>query len=185
MAPHFDLNVIMVGKDKFNAAQLQKVNDSIAVMTSIYAPLGPTVGVINRYEIKSADSRGLHIIRNEADAETLSGLWAVPNDAIDLFVVAVIPIKDGWSPLQGKCPKQKGKTVRSPVVSLNGDKDNAGNTFAHEVGHYLGLPHAEDDSSLVGAGFVATNFMKTNSGSNTEMTQAQSQKMRTHCTIKF
>lgn len=77
------------------------------------------------------------------------------------------------------------KNLRTPVVALSGDKFNSGNTFAHEVGHFLGLPHAEDDGSLVGSGFVEANFMKAQSGSNTQMTQAQSQKMRTHSSIKF
>jgi hypothetical protein len=185
MAPHFDINVIAVGVDKFTTAQRQQVNDSIAIMTSIFAPLGPTVGTVNRHSINSANSRGLHIIRDFADVQSLPELWAVPNDAVDLFVVASIPLKDGWSPRPGKCPKLIDKNLRSPVVSLSGDKFNSGNTFAHEVGHFLGLPHAEDDTSLVGSGFVAANFMKAQSGSNTEMTQAQSQKLRTHCSIKF
>lgn len=185
MAPHFDLNVVVVGIDKFTAAQLQQVNDSVTVMTSIFAPLGPTVGTVTRHKVSTANSAGLHIIRDNADAQSLAEQWMVQNDAIDLFVVASIPLKDGWSPVPGKCPKAVGKNMRSPVVALNGDKFNSGNTFAHELGHFLGLPHAENDSSLVGPALVASNFIASQSGSNTAMTQAQSEKMRTHCTIKF
>ncbi|UBV20989.1 hypothetical protein H8Z59_27980 [Mycolicibacterium fortuitum] len=185
MAPYFDLNVIVVGNDKFTPVELQRVNDSVAVATAIFAPLGPVVGTVAWYVVNSADSKGLHIIRSIADAQSLADLWEVHNEAIDLFVVIHNPIADGWSPLKGKCPKGRGKNMRSPVVSLNGDTLNSGNTFAHEIGHYLGLPHAEDDSSLVGAGFVANNFMRKKSGSNTEVTQAQSARMRQHCCIKF
>lgn len=186
MAPHFDLNVIVVGNDKFAAAQKQQVNDSITLMTAIFAPLGPTVGVVSRYVVNSADSKGLHIIRSFADAQSLAELWAVPNDAIDLFVVAHILTKEyGWSPVKAQCPKGKEKILRAPVVSIDGDTFTSGNTFAHEIGHYLGLPHAEKDPSLVGAASIADNFINANSGANTQVTQAQSNRMRQHCSIKF
>ena len=182
MAAHFDLNVIVVGADKFTPAQRQQVNDSIQVMTSIYAPLGPTVGTINRFSIFTANSRGLHIIVDDADAEKLADLFSVKtNEAIDLFVVANWVLHDGLSPRPGKCPKLSRKNLRSPVVSLNpqpiGDPANSGNTFAHEIGHFLGLPHAEEDSSLVAPALVASNFMRHDSGTNTSMTRHS----RTRC----
>jgi hypothetical protein len=102
---------------------------------------GPRVA----HSIISANSRGLHIIRDFADVQSLPELWAVPNDAVDLFVVASIPLKDGWSPRPGKCPTLIDKNLRSSAASLSGDKFNSGNTFAHEVGHFLGLPHAESE----------------------------------------
>lgn len=185
MAAHFDLNVIVVGADKFTPVQNQQVNDSILVMKSIYAPLGPIVGTVTRFTISTADSRGLHNMANDADAEKLADLFSVPNEAIDLFVVVAWVLHDGLSPLAGKCPKLTRKNLRSPVVALNGTAANSGNSFAHEIGHFLGLPHAEDDSTLVAAALVASNFMRHDSGANTSMTQAQSDKMRTHCTIRF
>jgi hypothetical protein len=186
MAAHFDVNVILVGSDKFAAAQVQQVNDSIQVMTAIYAPLGPTVGTVNHFFITAANARGLTTIIDVADAEKLADLFAVStNDAIDLFVVANLILADGWSPRPGKCPKKIRKNLRSPVVSLNGTAANSGNSFAHEIGHFLGLPHAEDDASLVGAALVSSNFMRHDSGTNTSMTQAQSDRMRTHCAIRF
>jgi hypothetical protein len=185
LAAHFDLNVIVVGGDKFTPAQSQQVNDSIQVMTSIYAPLGPLVGTVSRFSISTANSRGLHNMVTDADAEKLADLFSVPNEAIDLFVVVTWVLHDGLSPLAGKCPKLTRKTLRSPVVALNGTAANSGNSFAHEIGHFLGLPHAEDDSSLVAPALVASNFMAKASGANTSMTQAQSDKMRTHCTIRF
>jgi hypothetical protein len=187
LAAHFDLNVIVVGADKFTPVQRQQVNDSILVMTSIYSPLGPTVGTVNRFSISTANSRFLHNIFDDADAEKLADLFSVKtNEAIDLFVVANwAKPNNGLSPMPGKCPKLIRKGLRSPVVSLNTNVAFSGNTFAHETGHFLGLPHAEDDSSLVAPALVASNFMATASGSNTSMTQAQSDKMGTHCTIRF
>jgi len=185
LAAHFDLNIIVVGADKFTPAQRQQVNDSILVMTSIYAPLGPTVGTVNRFSISTANSRWLRSIPDYAGAEKLADLFSVKtNEAIDLFVVATM-MANGWSPLPGKCPKLIRKSLRSPVVSLDGTAANSGNTFAHEIGHFLGLPHAEDDSSLVAPALVASNFMRVESGTNTSMTQAQSDRMGTHCTIRF
>jgi hypothetical protein len=186
MAAHFDVNVILVGSDYFSAAQRQQVNDALTVMTSIFAPLGPTVGTIGRFEIGAADSKGLYILLDEADANSLTDHWAVNNDAIDMFVVMHWGTASGMSPRPGKCPKLTRKILRSPVVSLDGvTKEFNGNTFAHEIGHFLGLPHAERDTSLVGPALVAANFMKEDPGSNTEVTLAQAEKMKSHCSIKF
>ncbi|MGH3875873.1 MAG: M12 family metallo-peptidase [Actinophytocola sp.] len=183
MAPHLDLNVIVVGEDRFTPAQATQVNDSLTVMTGIFAARGPVIGTVNRFRITFADAGTLTIIRSLGDAQALADRWSVKNDALDLFVVAVMsdPKADGWSPVGGPCDKRRTKGLRSPVVSLNGNAANSGNTFAHEVGHFLGLPHCEKDTSLCND---PVNFMKASSNSNTSVTQPQADRMRGHCSIR-
>ena len=64
----------------------------------------------------------------------------MPNHALDLFVVRMMTDADGRSPVNGPCDKD-AKGMTGSVVSLNGTTANSGNTFAHEMGHYLGLDH--------------------------------------------
>jgi len=181
--PHFDVNVIVVGKDGFSAAKLQQVADSIQIMQNIFAPLGPQVGTVKRFSINTAAAGALVTIRSLADAQALADKWSVKDSALDLFVVPTIAASgnaDGWSPVAGKCDKARTKGLRSPVVSLNGNAANSGNTFAHEVGHFLSLPHCEDDATLCSD---SVNFIKRQSNSNTSVTSAQSTRMMTHCLI--
>jgi hypothetical protein len=184
VAPHFDVNVIVVGEDGFTPAKLQQVTQSIQIMQTIYAALGPQVGTIKRFKISTAAAGSLVTIRSQSDARALADKWSVKDSALDLFVVHTIVSSpkpaDGWSPIGGKCDKNRTKGLRSPVVSLNGDAANSGNTFAHEVGHFLGLPHCEDDATLC---TDPVNFIKSQSNSNTSMTAAQSDRMKLHCLI--
>jgi hypothetical protein len=180
---HFDVNVIVVGKDTMSAAQLQQVTDSVQIMVSIFAARGPQVGTVKRFSITTAAAGALVNISSAADARALADKWSVKDTALDLFVVptiAAIANADGWSPIGGKCDKNRTKGLRSPVVSLNGSTANSGNTFAHEVGHFLGLPHCEDDAALCGD---PVNFIKRQSNSDTSVTAAQSARMTTHCLI--
>lgn len=185
MAQHFDVNVIVVGADRFTPAQLLQVDQSVQIMQAIYAVHGPQVGTVGRFTISSAAAGSLVVIRSESDARALADKWAVRNDALDLFVVPVIVAgarADGWSPVGGRCEKNRTKGLRSAVVSLNGDAANSGNTFAHEVGHFLGLQHCEKDATFCSGD--PANFMKSQSNSNTGMTIAQANKMKLHCLIK-
>jgi Metallo-peptidase family M12B Reprolysin-like len=180
---HFDVNVIVVGKDSMSAAKIQQVADSIQIMVSIYAAQGPQVGTVKRFKITTAAAGALVTITSLSDAQALADQWGVKDAALDLFVVPTIVASanaDGWSPVGGKCDKNRTKGLRSPVVSLNGSTANSGNTFAHEVGHFLGLPHCEDDAALCSD---PVNFIKRQSNSNTSMTAAQSARMMTHCLI--
>ncbi|MEU5262932.1 M12 family metallo-peptidase [Amycolatopsis sp. NPDC021455] len=183
MAPHVDLNVIAVGEDRFAPGKSQQLTDSLAIMTGIFAVHGPVIGTIRRFRIKSADAGALTTVRSLADAQALADRWGVANDALDFFVVAVMsdPKADGWSPVGGSCTKRRTKGLRAPVVSLNGTTANSGNTFAHELGHFLGLPHCEADTSLC---TDPVNFIKASSNSNTSVTQAQAVRMRGHCQVR-
>ncbi|SDT83318.1 hypothetical protein SAMN05216371_8138 [Streptomyces sp. TLI_053] len=180
MAPHLDLNVIVVGRDGFTPDKLQQVEDSLAIMKGIFATHGPEIGTVLRFHIDVRDAGHLVVIRSRSDVTELTNRWAVPNAALDLFVVDQITAEfSGTSPLPGRCPKRATKGKRAPVVSLRGDKAFSGNTFAHEVAHCLGLKHCELIPSICGP----ANFMATDPGANTGVTEAQATRMKTHCFV--
>lgn len=85
-------------------------------------------------------------IDSNAEARDLTDDWTVANNAPDLFVVRVTNGADGWAPVIGPCNKN-AKGMTGAVVSLNGSAANSGDTFAHEMGHYLGLSHIPDNGT--------------------------------------
>jgi Metallo-peptidase family M12B Reprolysin-like len=185
VAFHVDLNVVLVGADGFPAAKRQQATRSVAIMKTILGARGPDIGTVKDFTIRTAAAGSLLIPRNDSDARALADRFAVQNDALDLFVVQTIPASaraDGWSPVGGRCDKKKTKGLRSPVVSLNGSEANSGNTFAHEVGHFLGLQHCEKTPGLCTN--AAINFIASSSNSNTDVTLAQSNTMKAHCQVR-
>ncbi|KJS61912.1 zinc-dependent metalloprotease family protein [Streptomyces rubellomurinus] len=186
MAPHFDVNVIVVGRDKFSPEKLAQVDGSVAIMKAIFATFGPEVGTVRMYHLSSAQAGRLAIIRNYADAKTLTNLWSVKNDGIDLFVVRQItdPHFTGLSPIGADCSKNrvKGDNPRAPVVAMQELTAETGNAFAHEIGHFLGLRHCEDDPPSCAG--TANDFMFASPGPFGGITAAQAAKMKTHCAVK-
>jgi hypothetical protein len=168
--------VILVGGDAFTAAQRQQVLDSLDVMRTIYNQVSLGIGTVNRFAISVAAAGSLVTITSSSDAAALTKDWTVPNSALDLFVVRRMTGADGWSAVGGSCDKNKKGQMTGSVVSLNGNAANSGNTFAHEVGHYLGLSHVSDP-----ANFIGNNGQ---SNANTAITTAQGTTMKTHCFVQ-
>jgi Repeat of unknown function (DUF5648)/Metallo-peptidase family M12B Reprolysin-like len=154
---HVDVNIILVGSDGFTTANRTQVDSSIAIMRSIYEKVGLGVRVAGRFAIPLAQANGHESIENGGEASSLTSEWTVPNTAVDVFVVKVMTDADGRSPVNGPCDKN-AKGMTGSVVSLNGSTANSGNTFAHEVGHYLGLDHIPDTGNFIGGGGASNSF---------------------------
>jgi len=177
MATHVDINVILVGSDAFSAAENQQVNDSLDIVRTIYGSVGLGIGTVKRYAIPVSAAGSLVTVTSNSDARAITNRWAVDNTGVDLFVVrSMTGGADGWSPTGGTCDKQTKKEMTGSVVSLNGNTASSGNTFAHELGHYLGLSHIPD----------AGNFMGNNgqSNANTAITADQGTTMKSHCSVQ-
>jgi hypothetical protein len=185
MAPHIDVNVIIVGIDKISFAKIRQLDRSLVIMKAILEARGPQIGTFTRFPVSTARVGALSLIGSRAQAAQLTQMIRVRNDGVDLFVVELIstwPPAAGFSAVNGLCDKDKPNGVRSPVVSLNGDADFSGNTFAHEMGHYLGLSHCEDRPEQCAGD--AANFMKERSNGNFSTTTAQADIMKRHCAVK-
>jgi Metallo-peptidase family M12 len=182
--PTVRVNRILVGAERFTAADRQNTTDAMGVMRQIMLGIGLHVE-FDFFKISVAEAGRFVHISSAADAVALTHrVQAGASGTVDMFVVRTMTGDGtGWSPVGGSCDKRdKGQT--GIVVSLEGpDAAYRGNTFAHEFGHYLGLHHAAcDDPAL------ATNFIRggptCSSDSNTGITPDQATTMLAHCSVQ-
>ncbi|MGV1028287.1 MAG: zinc-dependent metalloprotease family protein [Dermatophilaceae bacterium] len=170
-----DVNVILVGHDVFTAADRTETNDALRIARDIFAKVGIEIREAGRFGITAAEAGANLTVDSLAEARDLTDDWTVDNNAADLFVVRVMNGADGWSAVNGSCNKDAKGSMTGSVVSLNGDSANSGNTFAHELGHYLGLNHIPDNGNFIG-----------NNGSSNSFTGIhawQGDVMKQHCFV--
>jgi hypothetical protein len=171
--PDISINIIRVGSDQWTSADFVTMNNAITVLRDTYATVGLTLRRTERFRITTADAKGRDIIDNSDEAATLTDEWTVPNNNVDVFLVRtyVGPVA-GRSPVGGPCDKD-AKGMDGVVVELIGPL--TGQVLAHEVGHYLGLPHVTGDS---------TNLMAPTGPNGGLLTSAQGNTMKSHCFIE-
>jgi hypothetical protein len=178
--PNLTLNLVLVGSDAFSAADRQKVNDAVQIMRTIYAAVDLHFS-IDRFKMSVADAGPLVTVKSNADARALTEKVAGPVNTVDIFVVRSMLGADGWSPVGGPCDKRK-KGMTGCVVSLNGSAANCGNSFAHELGHYLGLAHCPCSDPACTSNFIrGTGGCSSNS--NTDITAQQGAIVTGHCAV--
>jgi len=175
--PGFNINVILVADDNFTWQDWEETQYAIQFMRNIYANVNLCVRKIRWQGINAADAGSYATIDSGSEAHDLTDDWNGPDSGyLDVFVVRSMNGADGWSAVKGPCSKDDKDEMTGSVVSLNGVYDNSGNTFAHEIGHYLGLKHISDPN----------NFIGNNGGSNanTGIFAWQGTTMKKHCYVK-
>lgn len=202
---HIHLNVIRVGFDILtNATQDEydhKIDYSVYRARNIFRQVAIGIGRVERYFITSAQADGMDIIGSTDEANELWGSWSAAGDSVlDVFMVRDVIGFAGLSPVGGDCDKPSkndgllgGDIERAGAIDL--DFERVARTFAHEVGHFLGLSHNHDDGAcpntaagrrnlMAQTGCVTNNGVAANVRDATVLSQGQGNTMDDHCSIR-
>ena len=199
---HVHLNVIRVGFDALGggAAGLDAALETLDYATfrtrNIYSQVNLGVGRVQHWFITAAQSGGMDDLGSEGEADDLIAEWSVPNNGIDAFVVRNISDTDfvgKAADIPGDCDKEsKDDGVIAGEIGRTGD--DFARTFAHEIGHHLGLSHNHGGSpDCPGTTNGCNNLMAqtrcaNSCGGGTRMavllTSSQGSTMRGHCAVR-
>lgn len=200
---HVHLNVIKVGWfNEFSASDrddaMRKIDFAIMRTRQIFEQAGLGVGRVGQYHIDQSDADGYDNIGSSGEADDLSDDWSVDNNGIDCFVPRTISASgdDGFvgiSPRPGDCDKGgKGDGLIAGAIDRGGNVqsgfDRFARTFAHEIGHYLSLPHNHGDSCPAGSArnnlMAQTRCITISARDAVTLTSGQGSDMRGHCTTR-
>ncbi len=187
---HVHLNVITVGFDALSSAGQdladRKIDYAIYRTRNIFASAGLGVGRVGHYVITTAEANGRDDLGSESEADDLSDEWSVPNDGLDCFVVRNISDSDfvGISPRPGDCDKG-GKDDGLVAGEIGRGFEAFSRTFAHEIGHFLNLPHNHGDNCPTSTAGQNNLMAQTRCAISTRdsvlLTSSQASTMRGRC----
>jgi hypothetical protein len=190
---HIHVNVIRVGFDAIAsaaiAAAIERVDFAILRIRQIYAPAQLGVGRVLHWEITQTQAGGADDIGSEDEADELWSSWDVPNNGVDVFITRTMSTTDfiGLSPVDGACDKD-GKDDGLFGGRIDRAADGVARTFAHEIGHYLGLEHNHGDNCPASVSarnrLMAQTRCAVSARTSTNLTSGEASTMRDHCIVR-
>lgn len=183
-----DLVIILVGHENdFSGAvsrdDVTKAQYAIQVARDLYAQVGLGIRRIIWQRIPMADVGGYVDIADRDEAQNLTDDWNGADGGIDVFLVQSIGDAGGWSNVDGPCDKESKSDLSGAVIELSGSRRFTGILMGHEVGHYLGLEHANSITNMMGADTNGDGIGELTNDS-TQLTSGQGSTMRSHCSVR-
>jgi len=183
-----DLVIILVSHENdFSGVvtrdQVTKAQYAIQIARDIYAQRDLGIRTIRWQRIPVADAGGYANITDRGEAEDLTDDWSSSGGGIDVFMVQTIGDAAGWSNVDGPCSKESKFDLSGVVLELSLGRRFTGVLLAHEVGHYLGLEHANSGTNMMGVDSNNDGIGEINNNS-TQLTSSQGTKMRSHCSVR-
>ncbi len=182
--PHFHLNVILMGSDNFSDADHIELDYSIFKIRNIYAQVPIGVGRVLWWGIPASGADGLDNLTSEDEFVELSERVHVYNNGIDIAIPDMVNLSGtgnvgGKSPRGGPCEDKDRKGMDSSVSGLFGSEQTA-RSFAHEIGHYLGLEHENG----LPDNLMCQSFLATSTRNSVGLYPGQGGVIRLHCLVK-
>lgn len=186
---HVHLNIIRVGIDNFTDAEVVKIDYAIYRARNIFKTVNLGVGRVEHYDVTSADSAGKDDLGSQDEAKDLTHDWSVPNDGLDVFMVDLISAGFiGLSPVGGTCDKDDKDMNGVIGGEVNRNSNGVARTFAHEIGHYLGLSHNHGTNcptTVAGQNnLMAQTRCAISTCTSVLLTNSQGSTLRSHCSIQ-
>lgn len=192
---HLHVNAIAMGFDalggSLDAGRID-VDYCVFRLRTIYRTRGVGVGRVLHFDVDSADAMGFDVISDSDEARDMWESFYVDNDGIDAFVVRSISgTLLGLSPRPGDCGKQS-KDDGLMAGGVDASQESISRTFAHEIGHFLGLPHNHNalpagpcPSTTSGQNnLMAQTGCALSTRTSVLLTSSQGSTMHGHCTIR-
>jgi hypothetical protein len=183
--PHFNLNIIAIGVENFTDTEDIQTDYSVFKIRNIYAQVGVGVGRILYFQVTVADANGLDMPTTEDQLSEIGHKWVVNNDALDVATPFAMNVPSnggmtlGLSPQPGPCVEKDDKGMNGSVVGLFGSEQTA-RTFAHEVGHNLGLGHKNSNPENL----MCQSGSASSIRDSVILTSAQGGDIKDHCLMK-
>ena len=163
--------------------QVTKAQYAIQIARDIYAQRNLGIRTIRWQRIPVADAGGYANIADRGEAEDLTDDWSSSGAASTCSWSRSIGDAGGWSNVDGPCSKESKFDLSGVVLELSLGRRFTGVLLAHEVGHYLGLEHANSVTNLMGVDSDDDGIGEINNNS-TQLTSSQGTKMRSHCSVR-